>query len=232
MKPFDYVRPASPKAVVDALSKNAGSKIIAGGTNLVDLMKRQVMQPERLVDINKLPLSTIAKTADGITIGALALNSTVAADKLINNQLPLLSQALLSGASAQLRNMATTGGNLLQRTRCSYFYDVALPCNKRTPGSGCSALEGFNRMHAIFGFSENCIAVHPSDMSVAMAALDAHIHVTGPSGNRQIPMADFHRLPGNTPEVDTNLKADELITSVFVPNSPFYKTCALFKSAR
>ncbi|SNR42663.1 MULTISPECIES: FAD binding domain-containing protein [Hymenobacter] len=223
MNQFQYVRPTKRQAAIDAVAKDTTAKFIAGGTNLVDLMKRGIMTPQKLVDINRLPLTKIERENNGLRIGALALNSTVADDKQVREKQPLLSLALNAGASAQLRNMATVGGNMLQRTRCSYFYDLAMPCNKREPGTGCGALEGVNRMHAIFGFSDKCIAVHPSDMSVALVALDATVQVSGPRGNRSIPFADFHRLPGDTPEKDTNLEPGELITAVVVPDGPFTK---------
>ncbi|AHM58459.1 molybdopterin dehydrogenase FAD-binding protein [Flammeovirgaceae bacterium 311] len=221
MIPFQYVRPARQKAAIDVLTRDANAMFVAGGTNLIDLMKRNVMNPEKLVDINQLPLRAIEQVKGGVRIGALVSNTALAEDKLIKEKYPLLSQALVSGASAQLRNMATVGGNIMQRTRCYYFYDTALPCNKREPGSGCGALEGINRMHAIFGFSDKCIAVHPSDMSVALAALDATVRVSGPKGERSIPFTDFHRLPADQPEKDTNLGRDELILSVFIPDTPF-----------
>jgi xanthine dehydrogenase YagR molybdenum-binding subunit len=214
---FDYVKPSSVKAAVDALNKDATSQFIAGGTNLVDLMKRGVATPQKLIDITHLPLKNIEQHNNAIRIGALVLNSTVAEHPLIVEKLPLLSQALQAGASPQLRNMATVGGNLLQRTRCPYFYDTTMPCNKRKPGSGCSALKGYNRMHAIFGASENCIAVHPSDMCIALMALDPTVVVTGSKGERRIPFKDFHRLPGTTPEKDNNLQRGELITAVEIP---------------
>lgn len=223
MKHFEYVRLTKLKAALDAVTKDPNAVFIAGGTNLIDLMKRNIMAPEKLVDINKLPLKKIEKASGQVRIGALALNSAVAEDKLILEKYPLLAQALQAGASTQLRNMATVAGNIMQRTRCPYFYDTAFPCNKREPGSGCSALEGYNRQHAIFGFSDNCIAVHPSDMSVALAALDATVLVAGPKGERHISFTDFHRLPGNTPHIDTNLEKGELILAVEVPESPFSK---------
>ncbi len=214
---FDYVKVSSSKSAIDALNKDATAKFIAGGTNLVDLMKRGVEAPEKLIDITNLPLKNIEEDNGIIRIGALTLNSEVAEDKLIMEKLPLLSMALKAGASPQLRNMATTGGNMLQRTRCPYFYDTTMPCNKRQPGTGCGALKGYNRMHAIFGASQNCIAVHPSDMCVALVALDAKVIVSGPKGERKIPFADFHRLPGNTPEKDNNLLKGELITAIEIP---------------
>jgi xanthine dehydrogenase YagS FAD-binding subunit len=220
MNPFQYIRPTEQKAALTAIAKQPTAKFIAGGTNLLDLMKHNVMQPERLVDINRLPLKDIKQVGSNIYIGALALNGTVAENPLVSKQLNLLSQALQAGASAQLRNMATVGGNLMQRTRCPYFYDTATPCNKREPGTGCSALKGFNRMHAIFGASEHCIAVNPSDMNVALAALDADIHVTG-LRDRIIPIRDFHRLPGDRPDQDTVLQKNELITGVSIPDTSF-----------
>ena len=226
---FQYVRPSKEKAAIEAVTKDQNTLFIAGGTNLIDLMKRGIMNPEKLVDINKLPLRKIEKQNNGIRIGALALNGAVAEDKLVLEKQPLLAQALNAGASAQLRNMATVGGNMLQRTRCPYFYDTALPCNKREPGSGCGALEGFNRMHAIFGFSDKCIAIHPSDMSVALAALDATVLVAGPKGERRIPFLEFHRLPGDHPEIDTNLEKGELILSVDIPDGPFTKNVHYLK---
>ncbi|MEO7263378.1 MAG: xanthine dehydrogenase family protein subunit M [Ferruginibacter sp.] len=213
---FDYARPGSEQATIDALRKDLNAKIIAGGTNLVDLMKRGVMSPEKLIDITALPLKAIEIKGNNIHIDSLALNSDVAENDLIKKYLPLLSQALQAGASPQIRNMATVGGNLMQRTRCPYFYDTTMPCNKRQPGTGCSALHGYNRMHSIFGASENCIAVHPSDMCIALAALDATVLVTGPKGSRRIAFTDFHSLPGTNPERDNTLQRDELITGVEV----------------
>jgi xanthine dehydrogenase YagS FAD-binding subunit len=214
---FDYNKPSSVQAALTALSKDPSAKFIAGGTNLVDLMKRGVTNPLKLIDITGLPLRANEQKGNVISIGALALNSDVAAHELIRKQLPLLSQALQAGASPQIRNMATVGGNLLQRTRCGYFYDTSLPCNKRDPGSGCGALKGYNRMHAIFGASDNCIAVHPSDMCVALAALNATVIVTSIKGSRRILFADFHRLPGSNPGSDNTLQKGELITAVEVP---------------
>ena len=214
---FDYIKPSSAQAAINAIAKDSSAQFIAGGTNLVDLMKRGVAAPQKLVDITALPLTAIRQTGNSILIDALALNSDLAEHALVKKHLPLLSQALQAGASAQIRNMATTGGNMMQRTRCAYFYDTALPCNKRNPGSGCGAAGGYNRMHAIFGTSDKCIAVHPSDMCVALAALDAIVLVSGPKGNRRILFTDFHRLPGNTPEKDNTLQKGELITAVEVP---------------
>ena len=219
MKQFQYIRATAEQTALAAIAKDPASNFIAGGTNLLDLMKRNIMRPDRVVDINKLPLKDIKEAPTGLHIGALALNSTVAEHPIVSKQFNLLSQALEAGASAQLRNMATVGGNLMQRTRCPYFYDTSTPCNKREPGTGCSALKGFNRMHAIFGTSEHCIAVNPSDMNVALVALDAVVHVSGSKGKRDIPIADFHRLPGDHPEKDTNLGKNELITGITIPKS-------------
>ena len=226
---FDYVKVTSAKSAIDALNKDANSQFIAGGTNLVDLMKRGVASPQKLIDITSLPLKNIEQIKGFIRIGALALNSDVAENELIIQKLPLLSQALKAGASPQLRNMATIGGNLMQRTRCTYFYDTTMPCNKRQPGSGCGALRGYNRMHAIFGGSESCIAVNPSDMSVALVALDATVIVSSSKGERRIPFIDFHRLPGSTPEKDNNLQKGELITAVEIPENNFAKNAAYTK---
>ncbi len=220
---FEYTKASSTKTAVDARTKNTAAAFIAGGTNLVDLMKKGITAPQHLIDINALPLKEINTDTKGITIGALVPNSVAAEHELIKIKYPLLAMALNSGASAQLRNMATVGGNIMQRTRCSYFYDVTMPCNKRNPGSGCGAIAGYNRMHAVFGASENCIAVHPSDMCVALAALNATVHITGQKSDRKILFTDFHRLPGDKPELDNNLKAGELITAVHIPNNNFNK---------
>ena len=223
MNPFVYSRANDAGAAVTAIAAKPRTKFLGGGTNLIDLMKMGVETPVQLVDINRLPLTQIEELAGGgLRIGALARNSDVAEHALIKERYPVLSQALLAGASPQLRNMATMGGNLMQRTRCYYFYDPAFPqCNKRNPGSGCGALKGYNRIHAILGQSEQCIATNPSDMNVALAALDAVVRVQGPTAEREIPFADFHRLPGSTPNIDTNLKEDELITAVDLPAIPF-----------
>lgn len=220
---FEFIRAASAKTAIDARLKDATSQFIAGGTNLVDLMKKGIANPQKLIDISGLPLKEISSDAAGITIGALVPNSTAADHELIKTKLPLLSMALNAGASAQLRNMATVGGNIMQRTRCSYFYDITLPCNKRNPGSGCGAKEGYNRMHAIFGASEQCIAVHPSDMCVALAALNATVLINTAKGEKKISFADFHRLPGDTPHIDTNLQAGELIRAIHIPANKFNK---------
>lgn len=223
MNPFEYVRSSQPAGAVQSLVKEPRAHLLAGGTNLIDLIKMGVVLPQRLVDINPLPLKNIEKTATGLRIGALATNSQVADHPLVLQDYPLLSLAINAGASPQLRNMATVGGNMMQRTRCNYFFDTTMPCNKRSPGSGCGALEGFNRMHAIFGASDKCIAVNPSDMNVALAALDAVVHVRGPQGERTIAFADFHRLPGDHPEKDHTLERTELIVAVDIPASPFHK---------
>ena len=217
MNPFHFERADHLSSAVKALSE-PGAKVIAGGTNLLDLMKENVARPSRLVHIGRLPLRDIQETKDGIRLGAMATNADTARHPLVKERAPLLSQALLAGASPQLRNMATNGGNLLQRTRCYYFYDVGVSCNKRAPGTGCPAMTGQNRIHAVLGASDQCIAVHPSDMCVALRALDAVIHVEGPKGRRAIPIADFHRLPGATPHIDTNLAAEEIVVAIELPN--------------
>src|ERR1700719_759727 len=221
MKVFSYQRANAPRQAA-AAAVQSGVKIIAGGTNLLDLMKLQVETPSSLVDINRLSLEKIEDTANGgLRIGTLVRNSDLAADRRVRQRYGVLSRSLLAGASAQLRNKATTGGNLLQRTRCYYFYDVTKPCNKRVPGSGCAALAGFNRIHAILGTSDHCIATNPSDMAVDMRALYAKVETVNGNGKaREIPIADFHRLPGNTPQIETTLKPDEIITSVTLPPPP------------
>src|SRR6201996_5441481 len=221
MKAFTYQRADTSVHAASAVVK-PGAKFIAGGTNLLDLMKLQVETPSTLIDINRLPLDKIEETPEGgLRIGAMVRNSDLAADSRVRQRYGVLSRALLAGASAQLRNKATTGGNLMQRTRCYYFYDVTKPCNKRVPGSGCSALAGFNRIHAIVGGSEHCIATHPSDMAVAMRALDARVETVDEAGHtRIIPIEELHRLPGKTPEVETSLKPGEIITSVALPPPP------------
>src|SRR5262245_16597435 len=219
---FEYVRASSVADAIRQIAAEPRAKFIAGGTNLVDLMKDEVERPTRLIDITRLPLKAIEDQADGsLRVGALVPNTDLAYHPVIERRYPMLSSAILAGASQQLRNMASTGGNLLQRTRCYYFYDVATPCNKREPGAGCSALNGLNRMHAILGSSEACIATHPSDMCVALAALDAKVHVSGPSGERAIPFADFHRLPADTPQIDTNLRREEIVTAIELPARGF-----------
>jgi xanthine dehydrogenase YagS FAD-binding subunit len=223
MNPFEYHRAEGEQTAIQALAGTHGAKFLAGGTNLIDLMKNGVEQPPKLVDINRLPLDKIeALPGGGLRLGALARNSDTANHPVVRKSYPLLAQAILSGASPQLRNLATNGGNLLQRTRCAYFMDPGFPkCNKRAPGSGCGAIEGSNRRLAILGTSDQCIATHPSDMAVALAALGAMVRVRGPRGERTIPMAEFHRLPGNTPQLDTTLRPDELILSIDLPASPY-----------
>lgn len=217
MNPFDYAR-AATTADATRMARE-GATFIAGGTNLLDLMKLEVMRPGRLVDINRLDLRGIETTEDGgLRIGALVSNSDLAADPTVRKRYPVLAKALLAGASGQLRNKATTGGNLLQRTRCYYFYDTAMPCNKREPGSGCQALGGFTRLHAIFGTSPHCIATHPSDMAVALRALDAQVEVERADGSTvKIPLAQFYRLPGDTPHMENVLESGDLITAVILP---------------
>jgi xanthine dehydrogenase YagS FAD-binding subunit len=224
MNPFNYQRPANPDAAIHAVSVH-GAKFLGGGTNLVDLMRSGVENPSTLIDVNHLHLVEVTRAANGATsLGASVRNTDLANHEIIRTHYPLLSQALLSGATTQLRNMATTAGNLLQRTRCYYFMDTAFPaCNKRNPGSGCAALEGFNRIHAILGASESCIATNPSDMNVALAALNATVHLEGPGGKRTIPFQDFHLLPGSTPHIETSLKPGELITAVELPPAKFAK---------
>jgi xanthine dehydrogenase YagS FAD-binding subunit len=219
MRAFTYERPVDMAAALVAIGQ-PGAKFLAGGTNLLDLMKVEAETPQHLVDVSRLPLDQITEESGGLRIGAMVTNTALAADARVREHYPLLARAVLNGASAQLRNQATTGGNLLQRTRCYYFYDPSTPCNKRAPGSGCSALQGYNRIHAIMGASDACIAVHPSDMAVAMAALDAEVEVQGPRSNRRLKIADFHRLPGSSPQTDTNLGAEELITAVILPPPP------------
>lgn len=222
MRPFTYTRATDVSTAVNDVTSYQKAKFIAGGTNLLDLMKIDVMRPQHLVDITRIALKTIEENeAGGLRLGALVTNADTAYNQQVEKRYPLLSHAILAGASGQLRNMATDGGNLLQRTRCYYFYDTDTPCNKREPGSGCSAIKGYNRDLAILGTSEQCIATHPSDMAVALAALDAKVNVTGKAGDRMIPLSEFHRLPGNTPHIDTNLKEDEIITSIDLPAKGF-----------
>ncbi len=227
---FQYTRANDVADAVRQISADSTAKFIAGGTNLLDLMKEDVEQPSRLIDISRLPLTKVEETASGgLLIGALVPNSDLAWHPLIAQRYPMLGSAILAGASAQLRNMASTGGNLLQRTRCFYFYDTVTPCNKREPGSGCSAIKGVNRINAILGTSEACIATHPSDMCVALAVLEAKVHVAGPAGERIIAFADFHRLPGDTPQRDTNLNANEIVTALELPAQGFTKNYTYLK---
>lgn len=231
MNSFSYTAPQNIGEATNLLASNNKAKFIAGGTNLLDLMKENVEHPNALIDINQIPnLGDIVELENGgLRLGALVRNADTAYHPLVEERYPLLSKAILAGASAQLRNMASNGGNLLQRTRCYYFYDVATPCNKREPGSGCSAIGGYNRIHAILGASESCVAVFPSDMCVALAALDAMVNVSGPNGQRTIAFADFHRLPGDTPELDNNLQHGELITSIDLPDKGFNQNYAYLK---
>ncbi len=223
MEPFSYVRAGEAAAAVKEVGGDARAAFLAGGTNIVDLMKLYVQSPSRLVDINHLPLSAIDVTPSGVRVGAMVRNSDLAYHPAIRERYPVLSEALLAGATAQLRNMATVGGNLMQRTRCSYFRDTFWPCNKRVPGSGCSAIHGFNRGHAVLGTSDKCLATHPSDMCVALAALDAVVCARGPGGERKIPINDFHVPYGDDPARETVLGHGELITAVELPDTPFFR---------
>ena len=231
MRPFRYVRASDPNAAARAVAANPQAKFLAGGTNLLDLMKEDVERPTELVDLTRLRLADIrATSAGGVSIGALATNTSTANHPIIRRDFPLLTQAIVAGASGQIRNMATNGGNLLQRTRCQYFYDTAMPCNKREPGSGCGAREGLNRIHAIFGWSEHCVATYPGDMANALYALDAVVRVRGAGGReRTIPIGDFHRLPDDTPQRDTNLQHGELIVAIELPKSNFAKNSYYLK---
>ena len=222
MRPFSYTRAETLSDAMAVLAANPSARVLAGGTNLIDLMKYDVERPAAIVDINRLPLKEIEELPDGaLRIGALVSNAALAYHPVVTERYPLLASAILAGASPQLRNAATTGGNLLQRTRCYYFYDPSTPCNKREPGSGCGAIGGVNRIHAILGASEHCIATHPSDMCVALAALAAVVEVEGPDGRRDIPFADFHRLPGDHPERDNTMRHGEIITAVRLEGNHF-----------
>lgn len=222
MNNFSYTRADNLAGAVSEIASDGEARFIAGGTNLIDLMKENVTRPSRLIDINRLPLNKIEDTPDGgLRLGALVTNADTAYHDKIEKRYPLLSKSILAGATAQLRNMATNGGNLMQRTRCYYFYDVATPCNKREPGTGCAAIDGFNRIHAVLGTSPQCIATQPSDMCVALAALEALVRVKGNGGERVIPFAKFHRLPGDTPDIDTDLRKDEIITAIDLPAEGF-----------
>lgn len=233
MRPFRYVRASDPGTAAGSVAANPQAKFLAGGTNLLDLMKEDIERPNELVDLSRLKLAEIRPIPGdrgGVSIGALATNTETANHPIIRQNYPLLTQAIVAGASAQLRNMATNGGNLLQRTRCQYFYDTAMPCNKREPGTGCGALEGLNRIHAIFGWSEKCVATYPGDMANALYALDAAVKVRGAGGQeRTIPISDFHRLPGDTPEKDTNLQHGELIVAIELPKSNFARNSYYLK---
>jgi xanthine dehydrogenase YagS FAD-binding subunit len=230
MRPFKYVRANDANGAARAVGSNAQAKFLAGGTNLLDLMKEDVERPTQLVDLTRLQLAEIKSLDGGVSIGALATNAATANHPLIRGNYPLLSQAIVAGASPQLRNMATNGGNLLQRTRCQYFYDTAMPCNKREPGTGCGAREGLNRIHAIFGWSEACVATYPGDMANALYAYEAVVRVRAPNGReRTIPIDDFHRLPGTTPQKDTNLEHGALIVAIELPKSNFTKNAYYLK---
>ncbi|PWC78365.1 xanthine dehydrogenase family protein subunit M [Azospirillum sp. TSH64] len=221
MNPFSYERAADAAAAIGLAKGNTAARYLGGGTNLVDLMRETVERPEMLVDVTGLSHKIEPRSDGGLLIGAAATNTALAADAHVRTQYPLLSRAILAGASAQIRNMATVGGNILQRTRCRYFYDTAAACNKREPGAGCDARDGFNRYHAILGASPACVATHPSDMCVALAALDATVHLDGPDGPRSMALADLHRLPGDRPDIETELKPGELIAAVELPPLPF-----------
>jgi xanthine dehydrogenase YagS FAD-binding subunit len=230
MTPFKFSIAENPSAATGLLQKNNSAAFLAGGTNILDLMKEHVANPTEIVDLGRLQLNIIKPTTSGVSLGALAKNTETANHPMIRKDYPLLSKAILAGASAQIRNMASNGGNLLQRTRCSYFYDIAMPCNKRNPGSGCAAMEGFNRMHAIFGWSEKCVAVYPSDMAIALAALNANVKVMHPNGSeRTIPFGNFHLLPKDHPEKDNSLNFGELITSIDLPKNDFASHSAYLK---
>ena len=237
MNLFTFAQPHNAREAIDEVAGNASFaddavRFIAGGTNLLDLMKEDVVKSRRLVDINRLPLDRIEEEGSGIRLGATARNADTAYHRLVRKRYPLLTAAILAGASPQLRNMASNGGNLLQRTRCYYFYDVGTPCNKREPGTGCSAIGGITRQHAILGASAQCIATHPSDMCVALAALDATVHVESTRGKRAIPFDQFHRLPGDAPHYDTVLEADELITHIALPDADRYAAHSVYIKLR
>jgi xanthine dehydrogenase YagS FAD-binding subunit len=222
MRPFRYSRSTDPAGAVQTVSQNQTAKFLAGGTNLLDLMKEDIERPTELVDITRLKLADIRTANGGVSIGALATNTATANHPFVRQNFPLLTQAIVAGASGQLRNMATNGGNLMQRTRCQYFYDIAMPCNKRDPGSGCGAQQGINRIHAIFGYSDKCVATYPGDMANALYALDAVVRIRGTNGQeRTMPVQDFHRLPGDTPEKDNNLAHGELIVGMDLPRNNF-----------
>jgi len=228
MIPFKFSIAKNPSDALGLIHPHAA--FLAGGTNILDLMKEHVAQPSEIIDLGRLPLNTIKPTATGISLGALAKNTETANHQLIRKDYPMLSKAILAGASAQIRNMASNGGNLLQRTRCSYFYDINMPCNKRVPGSGCAAMKGFNRMHAIFGWSDQCVAVYPSDMAIALSALKANVKVMQQNGSeRSIPFTDFHLLPKDHPEKDNSLKHGELITYIELPKNNFAGHSAYIK---
>ncbi len=221
MTPFSYARAENAPGAIQLAGAGAHAKYLGGGTNLVDLMRETIERPETLVDVTGLSQAIEARSDGSVLIGAAAKNTAVAADRTVRENFPLLARAILAGASGQIRNMATVGGNILQRTRCTYFYDDAARCNKRVPGAGCDAVEGFNRIHAILGASQHCVATHPSDMCVALAALDARVHLDGPGGERTVKLVDLHRLPGNRPDVETGLEPHDLITAIELPPLAF-----------
>ncbi|MES2043721.1 MAG: xanthine dehydrogenase family protein subunit M [Pseudomonadota bacterium] len=221
MTPFTYARAEDVPAAIRLAATGSPSKYLGGGTNLVDLMREGIERPAALVDVTGLSRDIVESAGGELMIGAAATNTALAADRVVRTRYPLLARAILAGASGQIRNMATVGGNLLQRTRCPYFYDDAARCNKRDPGAGCDAIEGFNRLHAILGASPSCVATHPSDMCVALVALDAVVHIDGAEGARTLPLAELHRLPGDTPEIETQLRRGELITAIELPPLPF-----------
>jgi xanthine dehydrogenase YagS FAD-binding subunit len=231
MRAFDYARPATTAEAVRLMANDPEAKFLAGGTNLVDLMRERVERPATLIDVTGLSRELDVRPDGSLLIGAGVKNTELAAHPAVRDEFPLLARAVLAGASGQIRNMATVGGNLMQRTRCYYFYDDAARCNKRTTGVGCDAIEGFNRMHAVLGISADCIATHPSDMCVALAALDASVHVEGPGGRRAIKLVDFHRLPDNRPDIETQLARDELITAIEVPTLAFGR-CSTYRKVR
>ncbi len=230
MNPFSYERAADARAAL-ALGARDGARYLGGGTNLVDLMRETIEHPDVLVDVTGLSVAIDDSRDGGLRIGAGVRNTALAADRRVRARYPILSQAILAGASAQIRNMATVGGNLLQRTRCGYFYDDAASCNKRVPGAGCDAVDGFNRIHAILGASPACVATHPSDMTVALAALDAAVTVEGAGGMRDVPLVDFHRLPGDTPQIETELQPGELIIAVTLPRKALPRGRAIARCA-
>ncbi|MCC6890080.1 MAG: xanthine dehydrogenase family protein subunit M [Hyphomicrobiales bacterium] len=232
MKNFAYASAADARNAVQLLAQTANAKFLGGGTNLIDLMRENIERPDALVDVTRLPLNRIEEQPDGaLLIGATVRNTALAHHPAVRERYPFLAQAVLCGASGQIRNVATVGGNVMQRTRCAYFYDRAARCNKREPAAGCDAIDGFNRMHAILGASEHCIATHPSDLCIPLVALDARLAVIGPHGERTIPMTEFHRLPGDTPHVETALAPDELITSVAIPPLGFARR-SLYRKVR
>lgn len=231
MTPFSYARAEDAPGAIRLAGAGSHAKYLGGGTNLVDLMRETIERPAALVDVTGLSRSIEVRADGSVLIGAAVTNTALAADRTIREKFPVLSRAILAGASGQIRNMATVGGNILQRTRCAYFYDDAARCNKREPGAGCDAIDGFNRNHAILGASRACVATHPSDMCVALAALDAQVHVAGPEGGRIIPLVDLHRLPGDRPEIETDLRPDELIVAVELPALPF-ATLSTYRKVR